>query len=65
LIALCQWIEGEPSEDDRCKCGAPAADGRSYCAAHEARAYLLVEQAVGCAIPVAAPRAAGLRLARP
>ena len=30
----CQWIEGEPSRHDRCKCGRTAAPGRSYCRAH-------------------------------
>src|SRR5579862_4404553 len=34
----CQWIEGEPSEDDACKCGRPSIPGRSYCAPHLARA---------------------------
>ncbi len=34
----CQWIEGEPSADDKCKCGAPAVEGRPYCPEHEARA---------------------------
>lgn len=32
----CQFIEGEPSMDDACKCGAPAADG-VYCANHRER----------------------------
>lgn len=36
----CQWIEGEPSVDDACKCGAPALAGRSYCPRHMARAYV-------------------------
>lgn len=55
-MTCCQWIEGEPSADDGCKCGAPvepidcALDAsltqrqglRSipYCAAHLARAYI-------------------------
>ncbi len=34
----CQWIEGEPSLDDACKCGFPTS-GRSYCAGHHSRAY--------------------------
>jgi len=44
----CQWIPGEPSAEDGCKCGRPArAIGRAprlrsipYCDAHLARAYL-------------------------
>lgn len=35
----CQWIDGEPSRDDSCKCGKPAATGSSYCDDHLARAY--------------------------
>lgn len=33
----CQWIEGEPSADDRCKCGAPRVAGSAYCPEHYAR----------------------------
>src|SRR3546814_2024279 len=29
----CQFIEGEPSTDDACKCGAPSING-VYCAEH-------------------------------
>ena len=36
---LCQWIEGEPSGDDSCKCLVPVEPGRPYCAAHWARAW--------------------------
>lgn len=38
----CEWIAGEPSADDRCKCGAPAAPGAGdpYCATHRALARL-------------------------
>lgn len=35
----CQWIGGEPSADDACKCGRPTIPGFSYCAPHVARAY--------------------------
>lgn len=35
----CQWIEGEPTADDYCKCGLRAIPGRPYCPDHEARAY--------------------------
>jgi hypothetical protein len=31
----CQWIEGEPTMDDACKCGAPTVNG-TYCAEHVA-----------------------------
>ena len=36
----CQWIEGEPSADDSCKCGAPVVPGRSYCAEHLKRTII-------------------------
>ena len=52
-IEYCQWIEGEPSAEDSCKCGKPldraldaaVAQGQGlrsipYCDAHLARAYL-------------------------
>lgn len=44
--APCQWVIGEPSADDSCKCGRPVAEaernGRRipYCAEHLARAYV-------------------------
>jgi GcrA cell cycle regulator len=41
-VAGCQWIEGEPSRDDGCKCGQPIRPGSPYCAAHGARARLHV-----------------------
>jgi len=34
----CQWIAGEPSRDDACKCGAPTAPGSPWCPRHHARA---------------------------
>jgi hypothetical protein len=34
----CQWIEGEPTPDDSCKCGAPSAPGQPYCGPHLRRA---------------------------
>ncbi len=33
--SLCQWIAGEPSADDKCKCGAKTGDTRLYCPEHE------------------------------
>lgn len=41
----CQWIEGEPGEDDRCKCLRVTAAGESWCKAHKARVYLPPEVA--------------------
>ncbi len=35
----CQWIAGEPSFDDACKCRRPTVEGFSYCADHNARAW--------------------------
>jgi hypothetical protein len=35
----CQWIAGEPSADDGCKCGRPVRPASSYCAAHHRRAW--------------------------
>jgi hypothetical protein len=38
----CQWIEGEPSRNDACKCGRRIARNASvpYCRTHLKRAYL-------------------------
>lgn len=41
----CQWIEGEPGGDDRCKCLRETASGGSWCDAHRARVYLPPETA--------------------
>lgn len=38
----CQWIEGQPTADDGCKCGAPSAPRASYCPTHLARATVTV-----------------------
>lgn len=35
----CQWIEGEPSADDACKCGMRRRPGSVYCWVHHRRAY--------------------------
>lgn len=35
----CQWIEGNPTPDDSCKCLAPSAPGVSYCPEHARRAF--------------------------
>ena len=32
-FSRCQWIAGEPSADDACKCNAPTVNG-VYCAHH-------------------------------
>ena len=34
-----QWINGEPTADDSCKCGAPAVPLMPFCEEHCARAY--------------------------
>jgi hypothetical protein len=36
----CQWIAGEPSGDDSCKCLRETARGESWCQAHLERIYL-------------------------
>lgn len=41
----CQWIDGEPEEDDNCKCLRVTAAGESWCKAHWARVYLSPEVA--------------------
>lgn len=41
----CQWIEGKPTGDDRCKCRRKTAHGVSWCAAHLERIYLPPEVA--------------------
>lgn len=35
----CQWIEGEPTASDDCKCLAPILAGSSYCPAHHRRCW--------------------------
>jgi hypothetical protein len=41
----CQWIEGEPSGDDSCKCLRETALGESWCQVHRERVYLPPEVA--------------------
>lgn len=36
----CQWIAGEPSADDSCKCGASVVSVGPYCARHLAASHL-------------------------
>ncbi len=36
----CQYIEGEPSADDACKCGKPAIEGKSWCPEHYSMVYV-------------------------
>ncbi len=36
----CQFIAGEPSSDDTCKCGEPVRRGSSYCPAHHRRCWM-------------------------
>lgn len=40
----CQFIDGEPSPDDSCKCLKPAVPGRAWCAEHLERVYQRVER---------------------
>ena len=46
ILSGCQWISGEPTGDDSCKCGAPALIGLPYCAEHHAKARLKIEREV-------------------
>ena len=38
MSETCQWITGEPTADDACKCPSEATEG-PYCAKHMAMAY--------------------------
>ncbi|WP_169054909.1 GcrA family cell cycle regulator [Azospirillum sp. TSA2s] len=51
----CQWIEGNPTPDDSCKCLAPSAPGVSYCPDHAARAYRVLPRGVAAAFPLVSP----------
>lgn len=51
----CQWIEGDPTPDDSCKCLAPSAPGVSYCPDHAARAYRVLPRGVAAAFPLISP----------
>lgn len=37
---MCVWPEGEPGSEEFHFCGAEAVEGKPYCAAHCARAYI-------------------------
>ena len=50
----CQYIAGEPSADDACKCGAPTDEGGVYCARHRARCTYQPQPSQPAAIPEAA-----------
>ena len=41
---ICQWIDGEPTGDDSCKCGRPVQPGRPYCPEHQARSRTMVKR---------------------
>lgn len=41
----CQWIEGEPSGDDSCKCLRETEQGTSWCPPHRMRIFLPPELA--------------------
>ena len=53
----CQWIAGQPTPDDSCKCLAPSAPGVSYCPDHAARAYRVLPRSVAAAFPFISPTA--------
>ncbi len=36
----CQYIGGDPTPDDSCKCGAPTRDGGAWCDTHRAMVYV-------------------------
>ena len=42
FFRTCQFIEGEPTADDSCKCGAETLPGSAYCQAHFERCWLRV-----------------------
>ena len=46
-VTRCQWIEGEPTGDDACKCGGRAVEGTAWCADHLARIWRPRETAGG------------------
>lgn len=52
---VCQWIEGQPTPDDSCKCLAPSAPGVSYCPDHAARAFRVLPRSVAAAFPLISP----------
>lgn len=35
----CQWIEGQPTPDDSCKCLKPVKEGSAYCPEHHRRCW--------------------------
>lgn len=53
----CQWIAGQPTPDDSCKCLASSAPGVSYCPDHAARAYRVLPRSVAADFPVISPTA--------
>lgn len=51
----CQWIEGEPTADDACKCMAPVQRGLPYCPAHAKRCYGYVPDPIADQLPATIP----------
>lgn len=41
---FCQWIDGEPTETDACKCLQPVARKSSYCPAHTRRVWKIYQR---------------------
>ena len=52
----CQFIEGEPSFNDDCKCGAPVVEGSAYCRHHQERATRGAKAPTRGHIPMPDPR---------
>lgn len=41
---ICQFIAGDPTNSDDCKCGHPAKLGSSYCARHHAICWITKDE---------------------
>ena len=48
----CQFIEGEPSFDESCKCRKPLLPGSSYCPEHHARCWFGRVEKSQCVTPI-------------
>ena len=53
----CQWIAGEPSAEEACKCGRVTAPGSPYCERHRVRALLRMPASGGGGNQAAQPPA--------
>ena len=52
----CQWILGEPSADEACKCGSATLAGSVYCLRHRARAAQVSPAEASAGLEGPAPR---------